>query len=108
MDGKPSHYQRLQQDICRAAFRAASALREVAMTDTIDLPGELSVNVIDCRSELGITVGLVDALISICRVLAKRDLSPRDVQEALRDMATDDDLKYILGEVGGTGCFGSE
>ena len=29
----------------------------------------------DCRTEAGVTVGLIDALITICRVLAKRDLS---------------------------------
>jgi hypothetical protein len=29
----------------------------------------------DCRSEVGVTVGLIDALISLARVLATRDLS---------------------------------
>ncbi len=41
----------------------------------------------DCRSEEGITVGLVDALISILRVLAKRDLTTPAVREALKRVA---------------------
>lgn len=48
-----------------------------------------------CRSEEGITVGLVDALIGIMRVLAPRDLSPQSVQEALADFLEDDDLQTV-------------
>lgn len=50
----------------------------------------------DCKSEEGITVGLVDALISIARVLASRDFSPLVVKEALLDLADDDDMRKIL------------
>lgn len=50
----------------------------------------------DCRSEEGITVGLVDALITILRVLVKRDLSPPAVQEALKDLADDEDARTIF------------
>lgn len=48
-----------------------------------------------CRSEEGITVGLVDALIGIVRVLAPRDLTPESVQEALADLFEDSDLRTI-------------
>jgi hypothetical protein len=48
-----------------------------------------------CRSEEGITVGLVDALISINRVLAVRDLSTSEVQEGLADLFEDPDLRTI-------------
>ena len=51
----------------------------------------------DCRSETGITVGLVDSLISIARVLAVRDLSPLEVLEAIKDLRSDEDIAYLLG-----------
>jgi len=48
-----------------------------------------------CRSEEGITVGLVDALISIIRVLSIRDMSSNNVQEALADLFEDSDFQTI-------------
>lgn len=48
-----------------------------------------------CRSEEGITVGLVDAVIGILRVLALRDMSPACVQEALADLFEDPDLQTV-------------
>lgn len=51
---------------------------------------------IECRSEEGITEGLVDALIAILRVLALRDLSPENVQGALADLTEDKDLRTVL------------
>lgn len=51
---------------------------------------------IDCRDENGITVGLVDALISIARILSKRDLNDSAVKEALKDLADDEDVAEIL------------
>lgn len=48
-----------------------------------------------CRSEEGITVGLVDALIGIMRVLAPRDLSPHNVHEALMDLFEDSDFSTV-------------
>ena len=50
----------------------------------------------DCRSEAGITVGLIDALITLARLLAPRDLWLPEVREALRDLASDEDLRAIL------------
>ena len=52
--------------------------------------------VTDCRSEEGITVGLIDAIISICRVLSERDLSPPAVREAIEDLRTDEDVGSIF------------
>jgi hypothetical protein len=50
----------------------------------------------DCRSEEGITVGLIDSLISISRILSKRDMSSGAVQEALKDLHNDEDVDYIF------------
>lgn len=50
----------------------------------------------DCRNDDGITVGLIDGLISILRVLKNRDLSPEEVKQALLDLSDDEDLKYLL------------
>lgn len=49
----------------------------------------------DCRSEEGITVGLIDSIISICRVLHTRDFDTPQVQEALKDLGSDFDFSYI-------------
>lgn len=51
---------------------------------------------LDCRSETGITVGLIDAIISILRVLSVRDFYPKEVQEALMDLKNDEDLALLL------------
>lgn len=50
----------------------------------------------DCRSEEGITVGLIDAIISVARVVSKRDLSPPAVKEALRDFLADPDVMRLI------------
>jgi hypothetical protein len=53
----------------------------------------------DCRSEEGITVGLIDALIALSRVVNQRlkvlQLTPA-VEEAIKDLKSDTDLKNIL------------
>lgn len=55
----------------------------------------------ECRSEDGITVGLIDALISIARVLAPRlrenyVTEDRPIYEAIADLMQDPDIKKIL------------
>lgn len=50
----------------------------------------------DCRTEEGITVGLIDSLISICRVLSKRDLAGHAAVEALRDFWPDPDVQKVI------------
>lgn len=52
----------------------------------------------NCRDEEGVTVGLIDALISIGRILANRDLNQPAVREALKDLADDEDIAKILRE----------
>lgn len=49
----------------------------------------------DCRSEEGITVGLIDTLITICRILRHRDLSGVATKEALKDLASDEDFLWF-------------
>ena len=50
----------------------------------------------DCRSETGVTVGLIDSLIVIARVLAQRDLSTVEAREALADLRADEDVARVL------------
>lgn len=52
----------------------------------------------DCRTETGITVGLIDAIITQCRVLKGRDLKKMEVKEALKDLFGDDDFNLLLNE----------
>lgn len=51
---------------------------------------------IDCRSEEGITVGLLDAIISIARIVSRRDLSSSNILEALKDLRSDEDVKRLM------------
>jgi hypothetical protein len=51
-----------------------------------------------CRGESGVTVGLIDSLIAIARVLRYRNLKPRGVQEALKDLRCDEDIAFLIGE----------
>lgn len=50
----------------------------------------------DCRTDEGITIGLIDGVIAICRVLRGRDLSSPNIQEALLDMSGDEDIAFVL------------
>ena len=55
-------------------------------------------NQTDCRSEEGITVGLIDGLLAISRVLAPRLNTMRysqPVAEALRDYWSDEDVRDV-------------
>lgn len=54
----------------------------------------------DCRDEVGITVSLIDAIIAQCRILKSRDLTPVEVQEAIKDLKNDEDLRHILSLYG--------
>lgn len=64
------------------------------MTQSNNLP-----NNIDCRSEKGVTIGLIDSIISICRILAKRDWEDNDVKEALTDLRNDTDVLQVVRNV---------
>lgn len=45
----------------------------------------------DCRSDEGVTVGLIDAIITQCRVLKGRDFTTPAIQAALVDLYSDSD-----------------
>lgn len=49
----------------------------------------------DCRTEEGVTVGLIDAIITLFRLLRKRDLSGPAAMEALEDLAQDEDFLWF-------------
>lgn len=53
----------------------------------------------DCKSEDGITVGLIDALISVARILKHRDKKSVEVVEALKDLRADEDIAFLLEEL---------
>lgn len=50
----------------------------------------------NCRTDDGVTVGLIDGIIAIARVLAKRDLSSQGIKEALLDLQQDEDIAFLL------------
>jgi len=50
----------------------------------------------DCRTEEGKTVGLIDSIIFIARILAERDLSTDTVKSALKDFRNDEDVRRIF------------
>lgn len=52
-------------------------------------------DVIDCRSEEGITIGLIDAINTISQLLTPRDLSG-SVVEALKDLKADPAFQNLL------------
>jgi len=51
---------------------------------------------VDCKSEEGITIGLIDSLIYICKVLSKRDMTHPQIKEALEDIQNDKDCAKIF------------
>lgn len=54
-----------------------------------------NMDTIDCRSEVGITIGIIDSIITSCYLLRDRDLSHKEVQEAIKDLLTSDEFHYI-------------
>ncbi len=55
----------------------------------------------DCRSEVGITVGIIDAIITLCRLLCGRDMSGDEVAQALQDLRHDEDFAGLLRSTAG-------
>jgi len=53
----------------------------------------------DCREEEGTTVGLIDSIIYIARILKTKDLTTNEVLEALKDLRQDEDLKFLLNDL---------
>ena len=50
----------------------------------------------DFKSDIGITVGLIDSMIYISRVLKNRLCNQYEVVEALKDLQQDSDMQHIL------------
>jgi hypothetical protein len=50
----------------------------------------------DCRTEEGVTIGLIDGIITMARVLVQRDLNSTSTREALTDLQADEDVASIL------------
>lgn len=51
----------------------------------------------DCRSDIGITVGLIDGIIAMARVLKSRGQLSEEVQQALADLRADEDIAVLMG-----------
>lgn len=52
----------------------------------------------DCRTQDGITVGLIDTIINSFRLLRTRDITTNAVKEALIDLREDEDMNYFINE----------
>ena len=55
----------------------------------------------DCRDSIGVTVGILDAIMVLCRLLKGRDLSNLETKEALKDLKNDEDFKFLIKMIGG-------
>lgn len=60
----------------------------------------MTISKTDCRSDVGITVGLIDGIIAMARVLRTKDQSSAEVQEALNDLRADEDIAALVGLAG--------
>jgi len=54
----------------------------------------------DCRSNEGVTVGLVDGIIAIARVLRHRQMEGVAIEEALTDLRSDEDVAWLFNSSG--------
>jgi hypothetical protein len=67
------------------------------LNSALESKGGSRLEVIYARSEEGITLGLVDSILVCARILASRDLlGSVAVLDALRDLASDEDLAHLL------------
>ena len=85
-DKSPKTIGREEQQAVRAAQRTMRQAQQVGQE-----PVAGGVCVTSCRSEEGITVGLVDTIINSARLLSNRNLGGA-AAEALRDMRSDSDV----------------
>lgn len=51
--------------------------------------------IIECRSDEGVTIGLIDSLNTISQIIATRDLTSEHVREALEDLYSDPSFNAI-------------
>lgn len=52
----------------------------------------------NCREVNGITVGLIDGIIAMARVIRQRDLTDEAVLEALADLRSDEDIAFLFNQ----------
>lgn len=50
----------------------------------------------DCRSTDGVTVGIIDGIITYARLIRNRDLNATAIKEALLDLGSDEDFKWLV------------
>jgi hypothetical protein len=65
-------------------------------TNTIELKWKETFKQVECTSEEGVTIGLIDSIMTQAAVLNTRDLSSHDVKEALKDLRANKNLKFLL------------
>lgn len=71
---------------------------QVKLVSQAVIRGVQVVTTTDCRSEDGVTVGILDSIITMCRLYKGREVTPA-VREALRDLATDEDFAKLLNDI---------
>lgn len=69
---------------------AVDTVYGVTMTDS-------TTAIIDCDSEEGVTIGLIDAIITAAHVLRGRDLTSSGVQEAIMDLRSNWLVRSLMG-----------
>lgn len=50
----------------------------------------------DCRDSIGVTVGILDAIMVLCGLLIDRDLSDPAIKEALKDLKGNSGFKFLI------------
>jgi hypothetical protein len=68
----------------------------VKQRDELDDLAISTISKSDCRKPDGISIGLIDGMLAMARVLRKSDLSAKEVQEALKDLQADEDMKFLM------------
>ena len=53
-------------------------------------------NSTDCRTPDGITVNLIDSVITICRLLRDRSIEAPAVRDAVSDLRSDPDVRAVM------------
>ena len=72
------------------------ALKKLTTRSISPKTGQVNESGTDCRTDAGVTVGLIDAIITLSRLLKKRDKSDKSVEEALKDLQDDEDFADLL------------
>jgi hypothetical protein len=56
-------------------------------------------NSTDCRTDEGITVGLIDGIIATARILRKTYKESPSTSAALEDLRDDEDIAWLVGSL---------